>query len=235
MSLRNTAAGIGLSFLSGCMDASSSSENKPEMETVRDTLTAQDPGSEEGRNKLVVDEMEEQLERQVGGRIDELLEGLRSELAIAATNQANTEAHEYFGSSCTTSFHSVEGVAFEESIPNKIDNYSIQELTAVQVASELPTITTVWGEYQNEQWVGGFNVVSACLPSGAETVLGKSAMEGLRANLATSGFNEKLDLSSVLNDDLIIQSTKVTEKNNLEDGSTVGYRMDSHVTVFMKK
>lgn len=231
-SFRNTAAGIGFSLLTGCVDACSSAENKPEMETVRETISAEDPGSEEGRTKLIVDQMEEQVEGQVGGRIAEILEEARKATLAAQTDPM---AREYFGDSCSDSFHNVAEGAYAEPIPNKTAGYSIQELTAATISSELPMASTVWGEYQDNQWIGGFSVVSYCLPSGAEKLAGKDAIKAIGQELAKTGFQKEIDLSPALNDELIVQNTSTMEKRDLDDGSTVGYNMDSRVTVFMKK
>lgn len=231
-SFRNTAAGIGLSLLTGCVDACNSSENKPEMATVRDTLSAEDPGSEEGRNKLIVDQMEEQVEGQVGGRIAEILEEARKATLAAQTDPI---AREYFGDSCIASFHNVADGAYAGPIPNKTAGYSIQELRAATISAELPMASTVWGEYQDNQWVGGFSVVSYCLPSGAEKMAGEDTIRAIKQEFAKTGFQKEIDLSAVLNDELIVQNTSTMEKRDLEDGSTVGYNMDSRVTVFMKK
>ena len=243
-SFRNAAAGVGLSFLSGCMDACSPETVKPEMEIVKEAISVKDPGSEEGRNKLIVDQMEGQVEDQVGGRmegqvedqvggrIDEILEVLRKTIAA---DQTDPRAREFFGSSCAASFHNVDGFAYEKPSANKVDGYSIQELTSVVVENEFPRVTTVWGEYQNENWAGGFNVLSICIPSGLEKVAGKEAIKEMEEEFLRNGFKKDLDLSTVLNDDLIIKNTKVMPKKDLATGETTQYNMDSRVTVFMKK
>lgn len=213
MSIRNGALALGLSLLPACNNGCETKEERPETSKIVENITARDQGSQEANKAWAVNEESKLISRQLVERIGEILENQRkAKQAI----QSDPAAREFFGSSCASTLYGVEAGAYQEIAPNPNGGYSIQELTSVGMDNvAIPFATSVWGEYKDSQWLGGFSVNSLCIPSGA----GEQAT-AIEKKLREAGLSKELDLSGVLDVNEMARSIESQRKNNLANGET---------------